>query len=68
MMASKNSRVGRESVEGEAQGDLGVLGKWRNVVKVEDQGYFLAQNWYDRELLAFLQAGRVSSAHVHPDV
>jgi hypothetical protein len=39
-----------------------VLGLWRNVIRLENTNpiaYSGAQGWYDRELLAFLEAGRV---------
>jgi hypothetical protein len=61
-MASKKTSLGGDLWKGRHKDICGVLGLWRNVLRLENinpVAHFGAQSWYDRELLAFLEAGRV---------
>jgi hypothetical protein len=61
-MASKKTSLGGSLWKGRHKDICGVLGLWRNVLRFEDHHIipcFWAQSSYDRELLAFLEAGRV---------
>jgi hypothetical protein len=61
-MASKKTSLGGSLLKGRHKDICRVLGLWRNVLRLENINpiaHFGAQNWYDRELLAFLEAGRV---------
>jgi tetratricopeptide (TPR) repeat protein len=65
-MASKKASLGGCLWKGRHRDICGVLGLWRNVIRLENINpiaYSGAQGWYDRELLAFLEAGRVRCAH-----
>jgi tetratricopeptide (TPR) repeat protein len=61
-MASKKTSLGGSLWKGRHKDICRVLGLWRNVLRLENinpVAHFGAQSWYDRELLAFLEAGRV---------
>jgi tetratricopeptide (TPR) repeat protein len=65
-MASKKTSLGGYLWKERHKDICGVLGLWRNVLRLEfvnPIAHFGAQSWYDRELLAFLEAGRVRRAH-----
>lgn len=61
-MASKKASLGGSLWNGRHKDICGVLGLWRTVTRLEHLNpiaHWGAQSWYDRELLAFLDAGRV---------
>lgn len=61
-MASKKTSSGGSPWKGRHKDICGVLGLWRKVLRnqfINPIAHFGAQSWYDRELLAFLEAGRV---------
>jgi hypothetical protein len=65
-VSSKKTSLGGNLWKGRHKDICGVLGLWRNVLRFEDHHIipcFWAQSSYDRELLAFLEAGRVRRAH-----
>ena len=69
-MASKKTSLGGSLWKERHKDICGVLGLWRNVLRLQTQNpiaFFWAPSWYDGELRAFLEAGRLRRAHRNRD-